>query len=92
MKKSKKQIKAQIKKLTRELELDVTFEDVKEMIWNEKVLDDLNQIVGIFAEKAPNSERLNAICQIISDAWNSFPHKSLGGLSPIEMSKKTKRK
>lgn len=30
-------------------------------------------------------DELNRVLQIFTNAWNYFPHKSLGGKSPVDM-------
>lgn len=43
----------------------------------------------MFVSKELDINRANEIVQIVSEAWNTLPHKSLGGLSPQEMIKKS---
>lgn len=38
----------------------------------------------------PDIDKMNNILQVFTDAWNYFPHKSLNGLSPMEMIEKSK--
>lgn len=86
------------------LEWEISLEDVKKIILNEK---DGNKefnldphpakpertasyayLISIFVSRVPNIDRANEIAEIISEAWNTFPHKSLGGLSPKEVIEK----
>ncbi len=45
--------------------------------------------LGYFA-KIENMDELNRILQIFTNAWNYFPHKSLNGKSPIQMTESRK--
>ena len=62
------------------LELTVIFRDV---IYNEEDSDYYQHVVAMFDRGVDISE-LNNILELVSDAWNYFPHKSLNGLSPTE--------
>lgn len=35
--------------------------------------------------QAESVDKLNRVLQIFTNAWNYFPHKSLGGKSPVQM-------
>lgn len=37
--------------------------------------------------KVESINELNRVLQIFTNAWNYFPHKSLGGKSPVQMAK-----
>lgn len=81
-----------IEELIQELDLqdEISLQEVKEIILNEKEGNkEFNHLISIFVSKVPGINRANEIAQIISDAWNTFPHKSLGGLSPQEVIKKS---
>jgi hypothetical protein len=32
-----------------------------------------------------NAPEIHNVLEVINDAWNHFPHKSLNGLCPVEM-------
>ncbi len=79
-----------IEKLIEELKLqdEITLEGVKEIILNEKDGSiEFNYLVSVFVSKIRDINRANEVTQVVSDAWNTFPHKSLGGLSPQEVTK-----
>jgi len=48
----------------------------------EKETDDMQDIITMFDDG--NVENLSNVLEIITDAWNYFPHKILDGLSPTE--------
>lgn len=58
-------------------------EDIKNIIYNEDGQICLNEIVASF-DCGQDIEELNRIMQIVTSAWNYFPHKKLKGLSPAE--------
>lgn len=85
-------VEKKIEELIEELNLqdEISLEEVKEIILNEKDGNkEFNYLINIFVSKVPDIVRANEIAQIISEAWNTFPHKSLGGLSPQQMIKKS---
>lgn len=88
-----KQIEQQIEELIKELHLEseISLEEVKDIIWNEKEGNkEFQLLISIFVKKIPNLEKANEVAQIISEAWNTLPHKSLEGLSPVEVFRKSK--
>lgn len=62
---------------------DFGLDDIKEIIYNEEGQDDLTDIVMMF-DNGENMNEMDNILETINDAWNYFPHKLLGGLSPAE--------
>jgi hypothetical protein len=40
----------------------------------------------------PDASELGNVLELIIDAWNYFPHKALGGISPAEMILKHQQK
>lgn len=58
-------------------------DDVEEIIYNEDGQDSLSEIVAMF-DSGQDLAELNKNLETINDAWNYFPHKCLGGLSPVE--------
>ena len=69
--------------LLAETESDFELEDVLDAIYQEEDNDDMSTILAMF-DRGGNVSELSNILETITDAWNYFPHKSLGGLSPIE--------
>ena len=75
-------IEADINELLDETDSDFTLDDVKEVIYNEEDSDDMQKAIAMFDDGKP--ENLSNIIETVTDAWNYFPHKPLGGLSPAE--------
>lgn len=68
-----------LKKTKNNFDLDT----IKEIIYHEDGQKDLNRLIGII-DNAQEIYEINNILQVLNDAWNYFPHKSLAGLSPVE--------
>jgi hypothetical protein len=76
------EIEADINDLLDETGSDFTLDDVKETIFEEEDNDDMQKVIAMFDDGNP--ENLSNILELVTDAWNYFPHKALGGLSPAE--------
>jgi len=60
-----------------------TLEDIKEIIYHEEGSDDMMKILAMF-DRGQDTSELSHIIELVTDAWNYFPHKVLGGISPAE--------
>jgi hypothetical protein len=60
-----------------------SLQDVKNAIFESEDTDDVMKIVAMF-DRGGDSSELDNILELANDAWNHFPHKALGGISPIE--------
>ena len=56
---------------------------VRDAIFHEEDNDDMQKVIAIFDRGGDVSE-LSTILELVSDAWNYFPHKVINGLSPAE--------
>lgn len=88
--KSKENIVERQKEIEQELALmlkqtgsDFTVEDVKTAIYEEEDNDDMQKIIAMFDDGDPVN--LSNVLELVTDAWNYFPHRTLGGKSPAEM-------
>ncbi len=79
----RKEIEQDIATLLNEVKSDFTLEDVKAAIYNESEQNDMSKIIPMFDTDEGKAE-LGEILELITDAWNYFPHKTLGGKSPKE--------
>ena len=68
----------------------VNAEKVKQWVWNAKGKT-VMEAVNLFQKKTlrlfpqpKDIDEANRILHVLTDAWNSFPHKALGGKSPNE--------
>ncbi len=62
---------------------DFGLDDIKEIIYNEDGQDSLTDIIAMF-DRGGDASELSNILELVNDAWNYFPHKVIGGLSPAE--------
>lgn len=80
------EIRHEIVEMLKQVESDFVLQDVLDVIFHEEDTDDMTKIVAMFDTSADCVE-LSDILELITDAWNYFPHKALYGRSPIEMRK-----
>ncbi|MCR4277430.1 MAG: hypothetical protein NUV85_00220 [Candidatus Berkelbacteria bacterium] len=79
----RKEIEQDIARLLEVTKSDFGLEFIKTIIFDENGHDDLTGAISIFDTGIGQSE-LENILETLTDAWNYFPHRSLGGLSPAE--------
>ena len=68
-----------------------TLKDMKEIIYDEEESDDLMKVVRIF-DRGGDASELQNVLDLATDAWNYFPHRALGGISPMEVIENQKNK
>lgn len=56
---------------------------VLDAIYNEENNDDMMKVVAMF-DRGGDATELENVLELVTDAWNYFPHKVLGGISPAE--------
>lgn len=76
------ELERDITKLLKKIKSEYTFEQIFEAIYEEEELDDFQSVLMMFDDGTMDT--LNAALELVNDAWNYFPHRSLGGLSPTE--------
>ena len=79
----RKEIEEELLEMLKETESGFGLDDIKATIYNEEESDDMMKVVAMFDRGGDTSE-LDNILELVSDAWNYFPHKILNGLSPAE--------
>lgn len=79
----REEIKQELVEMLKETESDFSLEDVQDAIFHEEETDDMMKIVAMF-DRGGDAGELSNILELVTDAWNYFPHKVLGGLSPAE--------
>lgn len=87
----RKELEREISEMLGETESDFELEDVKDAIFNEEEQDDFMHVVSMFDRGGDAVELSNAL-ELVTDAWNYFPHKALGGISPAEQNLESIRK
>ena len=81
--KRRKEIEQELVEMLKETESDFTLDHVREAIYNEEESDDMMKGVAMF-DRGGDASELSTILELVTDAWNYFPHKVLGGISPAE--------
>ncbi len=81
----RKEIEQEIMDMLKETESDFTLDHVRDAIYNEKDNDDMMKVVAMF-DRGGDASELSNVLELVTDAWNYFPHKLLGGISPAEKS------
>lgn len=79
----RKEIENELTNKLKEIGSDFDLEYIKQIIYHEDGTDDLKNIIMLFDTGQGVSELDNTL-ELVNDAWNYFPHKSLNGLSPEE--------
>ena len=79
----RKEIEQELVDMLKETESDFTLDHVRDAIYNEEDNDDMMKVVAMFDHGGDASE-LSNVLELATDAWNYFPHKVLGGISPAE--------
>lgn len=65
----------------------LTMDMIKDWIWREegeKSFGEFTKKVTSYFKNIKDINELNIMMQVFSDAWNYFPHRMLGGLSPAQ--------
>jgi hypothetical protein len=83
----RKEIEQELIDMLKETESDFSLEDVENAIFHEEETDDMMKVVAMF-DRGGDASELSNILELVTDAWNYFPHQALGGLSPTEQALK----
>ena len=86
----KTEVETDVNQLLEDTKSDFTLDDVKEVIYNEEEIDDMQKVIAMFDDGDP--ENLSNAVEVATDAWNYFPHKLLNELSPVEIALETQNK
>jgi len=86
-----KEIEQELVKMLKKTKSDFSLQNVKDAIFNEEETDDMMKVVAMF-DRGGDASELENILELVSDAWNYFPHEALGGISPAEVLLKHKDK
>lgn len=84
--KRREEIKDKLSEFIKENNLGFSFADIEKMIFEESGQKDLQKIFSLFFEDMPSRDanEINRLLELVNDAWNYFPHKSLEGMCPKE--------
>jgi len=87
----RKELEQELVDMLKETASDFTLDHVRDAIYNEEDNDDMMKVVAMF-DRGGDASELNNVLELTNDAWNYFPHKVLGGISPAEMILKHQQK
>lgn len=79
----RKEIEQELVDMLKETESDFTLDHVRDAIFREEDNDDMMKVVAMF-DRGGDASELSTVLELVSDAWNYFPHKVLGDISPAE--------
>lgn len=79
----RKEIEQELVEMLKETESDFTLDHVRYVIFHEEDNDDMMKVMAMF-DRGGDASELSNILELVTDAWNYFPHKALGGISPAE--------
>ena len=79
----RKEIKQEIEEMLKTTKSDFTLDHIRDAIYHEEDNDDMMKVVAMF-DRDENAPELSNVLELVTDAWNYFPHKILGGISPAE--------
>ncbi|MCX6703073.1 MAG: hypothetical protein NTV02_00045 [Candidatus Zambryskibacteria bacterium] len=79
----RKEIEKDLLKHIKKTKSNATLDLIKEIIYEEKGSSDMQDIIAFFDDG--NMEHLDTVLEVVSDAWNYFPHRALGGKCPQEI-------
>jgi len=83
--KHKQEIELELTDLLKQTGSDFSLDDIRRVVYDEQDQNDLAKIIPMF-DSGQGGVELNNIMEVVMDAWNYFPHKALGGISPAEKS------
>jgi len=79
----RKEIEQELVEMLKETESDFTLDHIRDVIFHEEDNDDMMKVVAMF-DRGGDASELSNVLELVTDAWNYFPHKVLNGLSPAE--------
>ena len=79
----RKEIEQELSDMLKETGSDFTLDHVRDAIYHEEDNDDMMKVVAMF-DRGGDATELENVLELVTDAWNYFPHKVLGGISPAE--------
>src|SRR3989344_3890753 len=87
----RKEIEQELLDMLKETESDFTLDHVWDTIFHEEDNDDMMKVVAMFdgstsltTGRGGDASELSNVLELVTDAWNYFPHKVLGGISQAE--------
>ena len=79
----RKEIEQELVDMLKETKSDFSLNHVKDVISHEEDNNDMMKVMAMFDRGGDVSE-LSNVLELVTDAWNYFPHEILGDISPAE--------
>jgi hypothetical protein len=79
----RKEIEQELADMLKQTQSDFSLQDIRDVIFNEEEQGDMMKAVSMF-DNGGGATELSTVLELVTDAWNYFPHKALGGISPNE--------
>ncbi|MDD5749350.1 MAG: hypothetical protein PHO91_01000 [Patescibacteria group bacterium] len=79
----RKEIEQELAEMLKETGSEFTLDHVRDAIYNEEDNDGMMKVVAMF-DRGGDASELSNVLELVTDAWNYFPHEILGGISPAE--------
>jgi len=79
----RKEIEQELVDMLKETESDFTLDHIRDVIFHEEDNDNMMKVVAMF-DRGGDASELSNVLELVTDAWNYFPYKVLGGISPAE--------
>jgi hypothetical protein len=72
----RKEIEQELVDMLKETESDFTLDHIRDVIFHEDDNDDMMKVVAMF-DRGGDASELSNVLELVTDAWNYFPHKVL---------------
>jgi hypothetical protein len=79
----RKELEQELKDMLKETGSNFTLDHVRGTIFYEEDNDDMMKVVAMF-DRGGDASELSNVLELVTDAWNYFPHEILSGISPAE--------
>jgi hypothetical protein len=79
----RKELEQELVEMLKKTKSDFTLEHIKQIIYDEDGQDSLTEVISMF-DTGQKAAELDNVLELVNDAWNYFPHKIIGGVSPAE--------
>jgi len=78
----RKEIEQELVEMLKKTKSDFTLDHIRYAIFHEEDNDDMMKVVAMFDDGNP--ENLSNVLELVTAAWNYFPHEILDGISPAK--------
>ena len=79
----RKELEQELVDMLKVTKSDFTLDHVRDAIFHEEDKDEMMKVVAMF-DRGGDASELSNVLELVTDAWNYFPIKALGGIFPAE--------